>query len=286
MADADAGAALIRLAALPPSARGDRRIADALVALSREAPEEVLDSIASAFPAARAVAFRSAVLAAWAEREGEGAAAWARAHGAMGDLLHGLTDAGDYGTGLALAEAEPAAAVRRDGLAEVLLAWAKYDPASAGGALLALPATPDRDATIVGVLQRWLQDDAASAAQVANQLPAGALRERAFAQIASTWVPRDPAAAAAWAAQLPRGPDADSLAVALATEPDWLPDHLDWALAWSNRIVDGDARFNSLSVILRSLARENPAAAQAVATGDTALSGTQRATLAELLTHP
>jgi hypothetical protein len=245
--------------------------------------EDLLTSLAAEPALGEGTELMREALAAWTASNAGAATRWAVSHGRMNVLLAALCARGDYALAVMCADAANLAGSRRNELAVVVFnAWLAIAREAASAALAAWAADDVHRETGIAITQRWAERDGLAVAEFARSLPPGELRRAAFNVLASTWVPRDAAAAANWLVTLAPGAERDALAVAVASDPHWLVEHIDWSLATNQLIASDDARFNNLATVLRAWSARDAFAARAyVRQAD--LSDAQRVALFELL---
>ncbi|HVU37220.1 MAG TPA: sigma-70 family RNA polymerase sigma factor, partial [Opitutales bacterium] len=143
--------------------------------------------------------------------------------------------------------------------AGIFLAWATMDSPAAATAVLQLPLSQARNASILAVAGAWANRDAAAALAWVNNLPAGVTRTSALGEIAATMATHDINGATQILDALPGGTNRNNLIKTIAT--NWALQDPEAATAWVGQVADGQAFDQSMQAILQQMSDANPPAA-------------------------
>ena len=197
--------------------------------------------------------------------------------------LMGITHAGGYGTARQLVESANIANEDRNVLMNYVAgAWASYDPQAAAQWVMSQSGEAQSSA-LVGLGESWSNVDPQAAANFAARLNGSPQRQLLLQQSISKWLMTDPASATNWLASAENHQDYDQAIHTLATLPNLVRDNAPTALAWSERIYDSNLRMTALQQILGDMKIKDPVGAASYARSAPNLSQEQRGQLLSAL---
>jgi len=196
--------------------------------------------------------------------------------------LMGITHAGGYDTARQLVESANISSEDRAALMNYVAgAWASYEPQAAMQWVMAQPGELQSSA-LVGLGESWSNVDPQAAANFASKLN-GPQRQLLLQQSISKWLMDDPVSATNWLSAAENHQDYDQAIHSVATMPNLIRDNAQTALAWSERIYDGNLRVNTLQQILGEMKQKDPLGAASYARAAPNLTAAQRTQLLNVL---
>jgi RNA polymerase sigma factor (sigma-70 family) len=130
--------------------------------------------------------------------------------------------------------------------------WGSINPTAAAAAVLALPATRDRNAAIVGMVNGWAEsDDPQAVLAWASNLPVGDTRTKALSTAITGLTAQDPVAALNFASNITIPADRDKLTLQVVNE--WGQSDPQSAMAWVEQSTNGTVHDAAVASLLGPL---------------------------------
>lgn len=194
-------------------------------------------------------------------------------------VLDPLAQAREYATATKILDRVAAGEMKNRLIANLVAQWGRDDPWAASEWLVGMSGAAEQTEAFARLGRAWAAVNPQEAADLLCRLPPGELRRQALTATTIAWLEKDPTEAATWLAQ--REPQADfDLAVSRLTRlPQLLPEHVDVALAWAERVVDATTRVEALASIIVRWADTDRAAALRYVENAPILTAAQRAIL-------
>jgi hypothetical protein len=302
----------------PPTPQGDRKLAELIEAMAKNAPERAMDLAAKEQSLRRRELLREAALHGWASVSPDAALAAAMKlpgidnRAAIAAVLDGaavdpaavialgrkisdgsgpvaldygnlaitaLTDHGHYEEAVRFAAAG-AASNQAQWLDAAFVAWAREQPQQALAGLDQISDPAMRREAFQGVVQGWVETDPGSLAGRAINEPLSEDRSMELQQALTSWVSRDPVAASNWLSERDADPNLDSGIAAVATMSSLMSQRPEVAAEWAQSISDPQLRQGTLHTIGDEWRRQSPATLQNFLQANPRLSEADRAALA------